>query len=412
MQKQALPSASTPESLHQGMLGELLEDFMQKQALPSAAAPKSLPLGLLGEWLHLGQGAWDLGVHDGRAYFVYTPVNYQVGKAVPLIMILHGCAQSEFLFPATIAFDTHMNPLADKHQFLVVYPFHADPLHLDINPISCWNFFLPVNQHRDSGEPLSLAGIVHDILGNTSQWTIDPNRIYVAGISSGAGAAVNLGVTYPDLFAAIGVHSGGEYGYRFLFLGEKGQAPSTLESLCEAKALRGEGEKRLPPGPPPIKQGEEAFKVEDSFARVVPTIVFHGTADQVVDFENGNQVTQQWLTTNHLASHGAFTATFEHPSSTIKHPAGPHGERSYTVNTWQDANGRDVVTYYQVEGMRHAWSGGSPGSIFTDPKGPDASQIIYDFFMAHPKETAARGAKSATLEARLATLEAKVKPLV
>jgi len=123
-----------------------------------------------------------------------------------------------------------------------------------------------------------------------------------------------------------------------------------------------------------------------SFARVVPAIVFHGTADHVSDPVHGDQVTQQWITTNHLASPAEFTATFEHPSRTTEHPAGPNGQRSYTVDTWQDAQGHDVVTYYKVDGMDHAWSGGTPGSIFTDPHGPDASQAMYEFFMAHPKQ--------------------------
>jgi poly(3-hydroxybutyrate) depolymerase len=123
-----------------------------------------------------------------------------------------------------------------------------------------------------------------------------------------------------------------------------------------------------------------------SFARAVPAIVFHGTADPVSDPINGDQVTQQWITTNHLASPASFTATFEHPSSTVNHPSGPQGERPYTVDIWQDTRGRDVVTYYIVDGMGHAWSGGTPGSIFTDPSGPDASEAIYEFFMAHPKQ--------------------------
>ena len=97
----------------------------------------------------------------------------------------------------------------------------------------------------------------------------------------------------------------------------------------------------IPPGPDPIQQGEKAFQAMGSFARVVPTIVFHGTADPVSDPINGDQVTQQWITTNHLASPADFTATFEHPSSTINHPAGPDGEQPYTVDTWQDAHGRD-----------------------------------------------------------------------
>ena len=71
----------------------------------------------------------------------------------------------------------------------------------------------------------------------------------------------------------------------------------------------------------------------------------------------------------------------------MNHPAGPHGEHPFTVDTWQDARGRDVVTMNKIDGMRHAWSGGTPGSIFTVSPGPDASKAIYEFFMAHPKQT-------------------------
>ena len=353
---------------------------MQNQALSAAATPELQELSLLSKtWYH----GWHAA--SRRQYWVYTPANYQVGTPVPLIMILHGCMQPLFSHPWAIAHDTHMNQLAEEHQFLVVYPHYFAPP--DFNPISCWNFFLSVNQHRDSGEPASLAGIVEDMLQNTSRWTIDQQRIYVAGISSGGGATANLGATYPDVFAAIGVHSGGEYGYPLPIVGEKAQAPGAVEHPSEAQALSGEVEEiaAIPPDGDPIKQGEKAFDAMGRFARVVPTIVFHGTADHVSDPINGDQVTQQWLTTNQLASHGTFTASFEHPSSTTLGQV--PGGHTYTVFTWKDTTGNDVVTYYKVDGMGHAWSGGAPPSIFTDQRGPDASKIIYEFFMAHSKET-------------------------
>ena len=189
---------------------------MQTPDFPAAVPPEMLELSA-------SRQTWYVGRHAAshRMYWVYTPVDYQVGTAVPLIMILHGCAQPFFSHPWAIAFDTHMNQLAEAHQFLVVYPHHFAPP--DINPISCWNFFLPENQHRDDGEPASLAGIIQDMLSNTSRWTIDQERIYVAGISSGGGATANLGATYPDLFAAIAVHSGAEYGYPLPFAGEQAQ---------------------------------------------------------------------------------------------------------------------------------------------------------------------------------------------
>ena len=83
-------------------------------------------------------------------YWVYTPANYQVGTAVPLIMVLHGCMQPYFSHPWAIAYDTHMNQLAEEHQFLVVYPHHCCPPGT-LTQLSCWNFFLPWNWHRDSG---------------------------------------------------------------------------------------------------------------------------------------------------------------------------------------------------------------------------------------------------------------------
>ncbi len=367
----------------------------ETQALLSATTP----LCMFPFDKNLGRGSWYHGRHGLRQYWVYTPFNYQVGTVVPLIMILHGCLQSLFTHPCFIASATHMNQLADTQQFLVVYP-HAWTF-LDPSPISCWNFFLAANQYRDSGEPESLAGIVQDMLQDTSRWTIDRQRIYVAGISSGGCATANLGATYPDLFAAIGVHSGGEYGIRLpIPLGEAAQAPGAVVQapgavvhLPEARVLSGEVEERvlavIPPGPDPIQQGKKAFDAMGRFARVVPTIVFHGTDDHVSNPENGNQVTQQWLYTNQLASHGTFKADFKDPSSTTTSPAGPHEERSYTVDTWRDDQGRDVVTYYRVEGMNHRWSGGTPGVPFTDPSGPDASQAFYEFFMAHPKPTGA-----------------------
>lgn len=203
--------------------------------------------------------------------------------------------------------------------------------------------------------------------------------------------AVILGATYPDLFAAIGVHSGVEYQWAQLphpppliqpAAGEAAQAQVAVESPSDTHVFFREGFLSvLPPGPDPIEQGQRAYEAMGSFARVVPTIVFHGTADPFVNPVNGDQVVQQWLRTNQLTSHRAFTAAFDHPSSVTpgQVPAG----RSYTVFTWQDASGSDVIVYWKVDGMGHAWSGGSPGRPFTDPLGPSASQAMYQFFMAH-----------------------------
>src|SRR2546428_449627 len=143
------------------------------------------------------------GPRSSHLYSVYTPTKYQVGSAVPLVVMLHGCTQTARDFAA----GTQMNQLAEEYGFVVVYPQQTRTYNQNL----CWNWFAPANQYRGSGEPAILAGIVQTMKQEQTSWSIDPRRVYVAGHSAGAAMAVILGATYPDLFAAIGVHSGLQY---------------------------------------------------------------------------------------------------------------------------------------------------------------------------------------------------------
>ena len=301
--------------------------------------------------------SWQQFVFTGPSgslpYFVYTPQNYQTGTTVPLIVMLHACGQTAIDF----ATGTQMNQLAERYNFVVAYPQQLGIY----NPALCWNWFKPADQVRGTGEPAIIAGIVRQIESSTSRWTIDRHRIYVTGLSAGAAMAVVLGATYPDIFAAIGVHSGAEYG-------------------AVTSPVNG-GQAYLHGGPDPIQQGKAAYKAMGRFARVVPTIVFHGTVDPVSRPINGKQVVQQWMETDFLASHGTYHADFNHPSSTIK-GAVPGGQ-TYTVYKWNDTHGNEIEEYWLINGMVHAWSGGAP-YYFTDLLGPNASLAMYTFFMHHP----------------------------
>ena len=289
-----------------------------------------------------------------RPYVVYTPTHYHVGIAVPLLVMLHGCTQTAEDFAA----GTHMNQLAEQYGFIVVYPQQT---HRE-NQNRCWNWFTPSHQTRDRGEPANIAGVVQSIVEQTSNWTIDPNRIYVAGISAGASMASILGATYPDLFAAIGVHSGVEY-----------QVATNLPHAL--KAMRHGG-------PDPVLQGQRAHEAMGSFARRVPTIVFHGTRDATVSPINGDQTVQQWMQTNQLTSNGTYQADFHRPDRTIDGQV--PGGHAYTVFSWTDTNGEEIQVYWKVQGLGHAWSGGSPNGSYADPAGPHASLAMYQFFMDHP----------------------------
>lgn len=295
-----------------------------------------------------------------RPYMVYTPTYYHVGTPVPLLVMLHGCTQTA----EDLAAGTQMNQLAEQYGFIVVYPQQTSKE----NRNRCWNWFTSSNQTRGRGEPASIAGVVQAIVEQTSHWTIDTNRIYVAGISAGASMAVILGATYPDIFAAIGVHSGIEY-----------QAATNLPHALRAMR-RG--------GPDPVLQGQRAHEAMGNFARCVPTIVFHGTRDSVVSPVNGDQTVEQWMRTNQLALNGTYQADFHRPSRSIVEQV--PGGYAYTVFDWTDTNGNTVQVYWKVQGLGHAWSGGSSDGSYTDPLGPNASLAMYQFFMDHPLKGTSR----------------------
>jgi len=293
------------------------------------------------------------GSSSSHPYFVYTPSNYHVGKAVPLLVMLHGCTQSAEDF----ASGTRMNQLAEKYGFIVVYPQQTR----NDNRNLCWNWFRHAHQFRNRGEPATITNIVNAIKKSTSRWTINSKQIYVVGASAGAAMAIILGATYPDIFAAIGVHSGVEY-----------QAVTNITSAF--KVLR-QG------GPDPVIQGEKAYEAMGKYKRVVPMIVFQGTRDRIVQPRSGDKVVQQWMHTNHLASHGLYFADFQKPT-TVTSGKVPNGY-AYTVYSWKDTSGKEIQTYWKIHGLGHAWSGGSSNGSHTDSRGPNASEAMYHFLMNH-----------------------------
>ncbi|MEW6732441.1 MAG: PHB depolymerase family esterase [Acidobacteriota bacterium] len=283
-----------------------------------------------------------------RNYKLWVPSGYNGSTSVPLIMMLHGCAQN----PDDFAAGTQMNAIAETNNFLVLYP--EEPT--SANSSRCWNWFEPAHQSRGSGEPSILAAMVMKI---RASYNVDPNRVYVAGLSAGAAMAVVLGATYPDIFAAVGVHSGLEY--------------KAATGLNNAFTAQSQG------GPDPQQQGLAAFQAMGDSKRKVRVIVFHGTSDSLVNKINGNQVLTQWAQTNDYVDDSADNNSIDDSADITSNGTVTNGY-NFTKTTYYDESGNLLLEKWVVQNLGHAWSGGSTAGSFTDPKGPSASQEIWRFF--------------------------------
>src|SRR4051812_12544465 len=290
----------------------------------------------------------------GRPVFVYAPPDPDPATRAPLVVMLHGCTQTAASFSA----GSLMNRAADRHGFVVAYPEQSR----EENPSCCWNWFSSSHQARGGGEPASIAGATRTVAEAVDRWTIDPARVFVAGMSAGGAMAAVMAATYPDLFAAVAIHSGLAYG--------------SARSLPSATQAMRAG------GPDPEAQGDLAFAAMGDAARVVPAIVVHrtadpilapahrehavrprmatqprsapalvahGAADAIAARANGERGVRQWMAPNRRASRGAYTPDLARPDATVRDDGGGGGRPS-TRRTWLDRDGSVVQEQIVVEG--------------------------------------------------------------
>lgn len=301
----------------------------------------------------------DFSYEDFR-YKLYIPSHYSPDKEFPLMVMLHGCDQN----PDDFAAGTKMNELAEKENFLVLYP---DMNHLfnpsnpdSYNPFGCWNWFLDKNQHRGKGHPKLINGIIEEV---KSSYTIDTGMVYAAGLSAGASLACILGVTYPDVFSGIGICAGLAYDAANVVFLTDPMAESAKKSMQQGVA-------------DPYECGNSAFMEMGEFKKKMPVIVIHGICDTVVHPINGKQVIIQWAQTNYLIEAGTGKAEV----NPIEVDSDFINGKSYTRHIYADGNSELLMELWMIDEMGHAWSGGSPDGSYTDPSGPNATEIIWNFF--------------------------------
>ena len=264
-------------------------------------------------------------------YKLFVPAAYDgAGAPLPLIVMLHGYGQDADDF----ARGTGMNALAEKYGCLVAYPEQS----CDAYGTRCWNWFEQAHHHRGQGEPALIAGVATRIM---SEYAVDAGKVFVAGLSSGGAMAVIVGRTYPDLFAAVGCHSGLAHG-----------AARDRFGAMQAM-LHGAGV-------------DAHYGARDS----VPTIVFHGDLDATVHPDNGRHVVEQTI-------RGGMAGM----ACAASRESGDATGRSYTRDIHRSKTGGIIAEQWTVHGAGHAWSGGSRRGSHTDANGPDASEEMMRFFI-------------------------------
>jgi poly(3-hydroxybutyrate) depolymerase len=215
----------------------------------------------------------------------------------------------------------------------------------------CWNWFDTAHQGRSAGEPAMLAALTRLII---ARYPVDESRVYIAGLSAGGAMAAIVATHYPELFAALGVHSGLPTG-----------AAKDVMSAFQAMRLGGQHRKLAEP------QTRE---------HRMPTIVFHGSADTTVHPDNSQSIVQ--------AATAALTASglaLEHNEALLASPSDNESLRQAKRSVYRAGDGRSFVEHWSVDGSPHAWAGGNPEGSYTDPQAPGASAAMLAFFLQHSR---------------------------
>jgi poly(hydroxyalkanoate) depolymerase family esterase len=286
---------------------------------------------------------------DGERYGfnLYVPAQAATVNALdarlPLLVMLHGCKQDASDF----ARGTGMNELAATTPFMVLYPEQP----AKANQMRCWNWFDTAHQGRSTGEPAMLAALTRLII---ARYPVDESRVYIAGLSAGGAMAAIVATHYPELFAALGVHSGLPTG-----------AAKDVMSAFQAMRLGGQHRKLAEP------QTRE---------HRMPTIVFHGSADTTVHPDNSQSIVQ--------TAKVALTASgmaLEHSEVLLAPPSDNESLRQAKRSVYRAGDGRSFVEHWSVDGSPHAWAGGNPAGSYTDPQAPGASAAMLAFFLQHSR---------------------------
>jgi poly(hydroxyalkanoate) depolymerase family esterase len=283
-----------------------------------------------------------------REYLLYLPRDMEARARRALVVWIHGCRQD----PEAFAGGTRIARFADERGFVVLLPRQSRLA----NSERCWNWF-DRRSARGLGEAAIVAAQTDEVIGKLD---IDPRRVYLAGLSSGAGLAATLALRRPELFAAVALHSGVPCGAAFdAHDAGRVMAHGPRDGRTDTLAL-------------------EARAAAGAKARM-PALIIHGSADASVHAVNSSYLVRQFLLFNGVTDLPAASAL----PPTLTRAVHPRAF-GYVMSEYY-AGRRLAARLLTIPGLGHAWSGGDSSFEYCDARYPDATGLTCEFFAAHAR---------------------------
>lgn len=269
-----------------------------------------------------------------RRYRLHIPPGYHPDRPLPLVVALHGAFSSG----KQMARRTGLNAIADRENFLVLYP---DGIGL-FGLLQHWNAGHCCGKAWRDG--LDDVGFIKAAMDDVaSKVNVDRDRVYMLGYSNGGMMAYRFAAERPGDLAALAVVAG-----------SVGSRPDD----------------------------DSPWKMIPSPKTRVPLILVHGRKDDHIPYEGGHP------------ARGNRSASFVSVRDSAAFWTGNRGGPGWTENpgsnpairrqSWPGGYGGPAVELYSLEGWGHDWPGpvnyrkGSPFPEF------DAAEVIWRFFRKIP----------------------------
>ena len=278
-----------------------------------------------------------------RHYVVHVPRGKIGRRPRPLVIVLHGCRQNNRDIESISGF----NRMADRHGFLVAYPFITSYRGLRFE--NCWGWWYDREIHAGCGEVEDLWQIIEDI---KQQYPVNDRRIHVTGLSSGAGMTVAMMVAHADRIASGATVAGVPYS----------EKPSAVQHAFNRTASN-----------KPVDKVVSAMVREmGEDRRTIPLKIVHSRHDETVNIQSAINLRDSWGECFGIDTQRAYNRS-----------NGRAGNTDWECNMYRNSDGNPVIETLFLDGPGHGWYGGNPGN-FSYPDAPNITEMIWKFFKSHP----------------------------